>query len=126
MNKVIGLLGRFLPGEALIMGGFIPILWDVPKSNLCAVEDVGALVEWAREQPLFCPDSGQEMAVLRNQNNMVTQFGMSAWVAQSKHKVLFPQCDFLCWHDSLPRRGRPNQNWIFEWREGCRFPQAPS
>ena len=32
--------GRFLPGEALIMGGFIPILWDVPKSNLCAVEDV--------------------------------------------------------------------------------------
>ena len=33
--------GRFLPGEALIMGGFIPILWDVPKSNLCAVEDVG-------------------------------------------------------------------------------------
>ena len=79
--------GRFLPGEALIMGGFIPILWDVPKSNLCAVEDVGALVEWAREQPLFCPDSGQEMAVLHNQNKMVTQFGMSAWVAQSKHKV---------------------------------------
>ena len=79
--------GRFLPGEALIMGGFIPILWDVPKSNLCAVEDVGALVEWAREQPLFCPDSGQEMAVLHNQNKMVTQFGTSAWVAQSKHKV---------------------------------------
>ena len=58
-----------------------------PKSNLCAVEDVGALVEWAREQPLFCPDSGQEMAVLHNQNKMVTQFGMSAWVAQSNHKV---------------------------------------
>ena len=79
--------GRFLPGEALIMGGFIPILWDVPKSDLCAVEDIGALVEWAREQPLFCPESGQEMAVLHNQNKMVTQFGMSAWVAQSNHKV---------------------------------------
>ena len=122
--------------------GFIPILWDVPKSNLCAVEDVGALVEWAREQPLFCPDSGQEMAVLHNQNKMVTQFGMSAydecftWQETTKRpmtlitfdKFRIPHTDnCLVCQLGDPGTARENETpVVFAFKTSCRSKSASS
>ena len=38
--------GRYVSEEATLQGGFLPVFWDVPKSTMHAVSDVGALVEW--------------------------------------------------------------------------------
>ena len=41
--------GRYVSTEATLLGGFLALLWDVPKSQMHAVSDVGALVEWLQE-----------------------------------------------------------------------------
>ena len=48
------------------------------------VSDVGAVVEWLQEHIEFGQDSTENLAVLHNQNHMVHEFGLSAWVKQSK------------------------------------------
>ena len=65
------------------------MLWDVPRSQIHAVSDVGALVEWLQDHISFGHESRDNLAVLRNQNqnDMVRGFGMSAWVSQSQKKV---------------------------------------
>ena len=40
--------GRYVSAEATLQGGFLPIFWDVPKSTVHAVSDVGAVVMAAR------------------------------------------------------------------------------
>ena len=47
-----------------------------------------ALVEWLQEHITFGHDSAENLAVLHNQNHMVREFGMSAWVAQSNKQVI--------------------------------------
>ena len=74
--------------EATLQGGFLPIFWDVPKSTMHAVSDIGALVEWLQEHIAFGQDSTENLAVLHNQNHMVHEFGLSAWVTQSKRQVI--------------------------------------
>ena len=37
--------GRYVSTEATLQGGFLPVFWDIPKSNMHAVSDLGALVE---------------------------------------------------------------------------------
>ena len=74
--------------EATLQGGFLPIFWDVPKSTMHAVSDVGAVVEWLQEHIEFGQDSTENLAVLHNQNHMVHEFGLSAWVTQSKRQVI--------------------------------------
>ena len=74
--------------EATLQGGFLPVFWDVPKSTMHAVSDIGALVEWLQENITFGHDSTDNLAVLHNQNHMVQEFGLSAWVAQSKRQVI--------------------------------------
>ena len=66
------------------------------------------------------------MAVLHNQNKMVTQFGMSAWVAQSNHKVYFRSVTSCAGMTAFLVVVAQTRIGIFEWREGCGFPQAPS
>ena len=63
-------------------------IWDVPKSTMHAVSDIGALVEWLQEHIAFGQDSTENLAVLHNQNHMVHEFGLSAWVTQSKRQVI--------------------------------------
>ena len=53
-----------------------------------AVSDIGALVEWLQANIAIGHDSTDNLAVLHNQNHMVQEFGLSAWVAQSKRKVI--------------------------------------
>ena len=71
-----------------MQGGFLPIFWDVPKSTMHAVSDIGALVEWLQEHIAFGQDSTENLAVLHNQNHMVHEVGLSAWVTQSKRQVI--------------------------------------
>ena len=61
---------------------------DVPKSIMHAVSDIGALVEWLQANIEFGHDSANNLAVLHNQNRMVDDFGLSAWVTQSKRQVI--------------------------------------
>ena len=53
-----------------------------------AASDIGALVEWLQEHITFGHESKNNLAVLHNQNNMVRDFGMSAWVSQSQKKLI--------------------------------------
>ena len=80
--------GRYVSAEATLQGGFLPVFWDVPKSIMHAVSDVGALVEWLQEHIEFGQDSTDNLAVLHNQNHMVHEFGLSAWATQSGRQVI--------------------------------------
>ena len=80
--------GRYVSTEATLQGGFLPVFCDVPKSTMHAVSDIGALVEWLQANIEFGHDSTNNLAVLHNQNRMVDEFGLSAWVAQSKRQVI--------------------------------------
>ena len=86
---------RYVSEEATLQGGFLPVFWDVPKSTMHAVSDVGALVEWLQEHIVFGQNSADNLAVLHNQNHMVHEFGLSAWVTQSGRQVIsrsVPSC----------------------------------
>ena len=80
--------GRYVSTEATLQGGFLPVLWDVPNSQMHAVSDIGALVEWLQEHITFGHKPKNNLAVLHNQNNMVRDFGMSAWVSRSLKRRL--------------------------------------
>ena len=80
--------GTYVSTEATLQGGFLSVFWDVPKSTMHAVSDIGAFVEWLQENITFGHDSTDNLAVLHNQNHMVQEFGLSTWVAQSKRQVI--------------------------------------
>ena len=42
--------GKYVPQERPQRGGFLPIFWDVPRANIHAVEDIGAVVDWLTER----------------------------------------------------------------------------
>ena len=61
-----------------LLGGFLPVFWDVPRANLHAVVDIGAVVDWLQFSiPMH--DAKSSLAVLHNQNDMVTHFKASSW-----------------------------------------------
>ena len=60
-------LERFVPPQKELLGGFLPVFWDVPRSRLHAVVDIGAVVEWLQHVQTFSPDAKSCLAVLRNQ-----------------------------------------------------------
>ena len=41
--------GKYVQQESPLPGGFLPIFWDVPRANIHAVEDIGAVVDWLLE-----------------------------------------------------------------------------
>ena len=53
-----------------------------------AVSDIGAMVDWLQDQVDLGTESKDNLAVLRNRNDMVRGFGMSAWVIQSNQNVI--------------------------------------
>ena len=42
--------GKYVQQESPLPGGFLPIFWDVPRANIHAVEDIGAVVDWLLER----------------------------------------------------------------------------
>eukprot|EP00434_Breviolum_minutum_P004437 symbB.v1.2.003910.t1/scaffold210.1/size302740/1 len=83
--------GKYVPQESLQRGGFLPIFWDVPRANIHAVEDIGAVVDWLTERCEFHADAKSNLAVLHNRNDMTNLFRASNWVSSS--------------HDSIVSRG---------------------
>ena len=74
-----------------------------------AVSDIGALVEWLQERIAFGQDSTENLAVLHNQNHMVHEFGLSAWVIDAiKATSHISKCYFMCWNDCLHGGGGSN------------------
>ena len=61
--------GRFVPPDEDLLGGFLPVFWDVPRANLHAVVDIGAVVDWLRFQFTYSRDAKSSLAVLHNQND---------------------------------------------------------
>ena len=83
--------GKYVPQESPQRGGFLPIFWDVPRANIHAVEDIGAVVDWLTERCEFHADAKSNLAVLHNRNDMTNLFRASNWVSSS--------------HDSIVSRG---------------------
>ena len=83
--------GKYVPQERPLRGGFLPIFWDVPRANIHAVEDIGAVVDWLTERCEFQADAKSNLAVLHNRNDMTNLFRASNWVSSS--------------HDSIVSRG---------------------
>ena len=77
---------RFVPPHEDLRGGFLPVFWDVPRANLHAVVDVGAVLYCLQSQ--FCRDAKSSLAVLQNQNDMVTHFKASSWVSEAQGAVV--------------------------------------
>ena len=83
--------GKYVPQERPQRGGFLPIFWDVPRANIHAVEDIGAVVDWLTERCEFHADAKSNLAALHNRNDMTNLFRASNWVSSS--------------HDSIVSRG---------------------
>ena len=66
----------------------MPVFWDVPRANLHAVVDIGAVVDWLRFQFTYFRDAKSSLAVLHNQNDMVTHFKASSWVSEAQGAVV--------------------------------------
>ena len=104
--------GRFVLPDEDLRGGFLPVFWDVPRANLHAVVDAGAVVDWLRFQFKFSRDAKSSLAVLHNQNDMVTHFKASSWVSEAQGAG----GDNLCRNDRPYCDSDTNQDWFPHWR----------
>ena len=80
--------GRFFPEGSAPRGGFFPILWDAPKSDTYAVQDIGLVVEHVRACFGFTAIPEDSLAVLHNKNRLVHAFGRSGWVHDTRGEVV--------------------------------------
>ena len=80
--------GKYVQQESPLPGGFLPIFWDVPRANIHAVEDIGAVVDWLLERSDFQPDAKSNLAVLHNRNDMTNLFRASNWVSSSNDSIV--------------------------------------
>jgi len=55
----------------------LPVFWDVLRASLHAIVDIGAVVDWLQFQFTYSRDAKSSLAVLHNQNEMVTHFKVS-------------------------------------------------
>ena len=76
--------GRFVPPDEDLLGGFLPVFWDVLRANLHAVVDIDAVVDSCSSNLLPSRDAKSSLAVLHNQNDMVTHFKASSWVSEAQ------------------------------------------
>ena len=49
-------MARFVRADEDLRGSFLPVFWDIPRANLHAVVDVGAVFDWLRFQFKFSCD----------------------------------------------------------------------
>ena len=80
--------GKYVQQESPLPGGFLPIFWDVPRANMHAVEDIGAVVDWLLERCDFQLDAKSNLAVLHNRNDMTNLFRASNWVSSSNDSIV--------------------------------------
>ena len=80
--------GRFVPPEENLLGGFVPVFWDVPRASLHSVVDIGSVVDWLQFQFKYTRDAKSSLAVLHNQNTMVNHFKASSWVSEAQGAVV--------------------------------------
>lgn len=79
---------RFVPPAERLIGGFLPVFWDVPRSMLHATVDIGTVVDWIQSQQRFLPEARSSLAVLHNRNDMVDHFKASSWVSEARGAVV--------------------------------------
>ena len=82
------LFGRFLADLSAKRGGFFPILWDAPKSDTYAVQDIGMVVDHLRGIYTFTSNPEETLAVLHNKNRLVHAFCRSGWIQEILGEVL--------------------------------------
>ena len=82
------IFGRFLSDLSAKRGGFLPILWDAPKSDTYAVQDIGMVVEHLQGLFTFTTKPEDNLAVLHNKNRLVHAFSRSGWIQDTLGEVL--------------------------------------
>ena len=80
--------GRFLSDLSAKRGGFLPILWDAPKSDTYAVQDIGMVVDHLQQIFTFTTDPEETLAVLHNKNRLVHAFSRSGWIQDTLGEIL--------------------------------------
>ena len=65
------------PGQA---GGFLPIVWDVPGTDMEAADAIKVVTSYLREKFEFGTEAADSLTVLHNRTNMVRVFGNSVTV----------------------------------------------
>ena len=85
--------GKFVTHEKPQRGGFLPVFWDVPRADMHAVEDIGAVVEWLTACCDFRADAKSSLAVLHNRNDMTTIVStkVTTCAGMTAHTVLLAQ-----------------------------------
>ena len=68
------------PGQA---GGFLPIVWDVPGTDMEAADAIKVVTSYLREKFEFGTEAADSLTVLHNRTNMVRVFGNSVTVKNS-------------------------------------------
>ena len=68
------------PGQA---GGFLPIVWDVPGTEMEAADAIKVVTDYLRKRFRFGTEAADSLTVLHNRTNMVRVFGNSVTVKNS-------------------------------------------
>ena len=82
------LFGRFLSDLSAKKGGFLPIVWDAPKSDTYAVQDIGMVVDHLKKTFTFTSNPEETLAVLHNKNRLVHAFSRSGWIQDTLGEIL--------------------------------------
>ena len=72
--------GRFFTTDVNQAGGFFPIVWEVPGTDMEAADAVAVVTKYLRTLFEFGPDAAESLTVLHNRTNMVRVFGNSVTV----------------------------------------------
>ena len=75
--------GMYFSANVQQAGGFLPIIWDVPGTDMEAADSVTVVTDYLREHFRFGPDAADSLTVLHNRTNMVRVFGNSVTVKNS-------------------------------------------
>ena len=75
--------GRYFTADVQQAGGFLPIVWDVPGTDMEAADAVSVVTKYLRTLFEFGPDAADSLTVLHNRTNMVRVFGNSVTVKNS-------------------------------------------
>ena len=75
--------GMFFSADPRQAGGFLPIVWDVPGTEMEAADAIKVVTDYLRKRFRFGSDAADSLTVLHNRTNMVRVFGNSVTVKNS-------------------------------------------
>ena len=96
------------PGQA---GRFLPIVWDVPGTDMEAADAIKVVTGYLRKKFEFGTEAADSLTVLHNRTNMVRVFGNSVTVKNSGGETR-TRCVTSC---AGSTRGSPNQKRLPQW-----------